>query len=214
MQADLLALRKTQYYARYGDYLKRIPNQVRSYVVGSNIPNKSLLSSRQQWTDIAEELVLERKNYDQLGGNSAKLKYDLHVVLDAACRGLGIDYRHAEWSIIEYGDRNKEPHRDMDALKTAGNYDRLAKMMYHDYKDIDFIFSDRDRDEVDKEHLRSIVREQINRWFVVLEDFYDHECRIISQELFDFTTNAKKKAVRDKQSRAEKEAANIPTNQR
>ncbi len=210
LQADLLSLRKTQYYARYGEYLNEIPNQVRSYVTGSDIPNNSLLSSRQQWTEIAEEIAMENDEYNKLGpSNASKVKYDLHRVLKAACTSLGIDHRHAEWSIIEYGDRNKEVHRDMDALKAAGDYVRLAEMMHHDYKDVDFIFSDIDKDEVDKEHLRSVVLEQINRWFVVPEDISQVEAWRVSKELFDFTNNAKD-AKFGKLSRAEKKAANKP----
>jgi hypothetical protein len=191
LQADLLDLRTIEYYARYGDYLKRIPNQVRSHVTATNHPESSQLSDRWSWTSLGAQLKLESKFLEKSDCNSTKSDTPLHCVLLDACRGLGLDFHRTRWSILEYSTRNERMHRDMDVFIAQQDYGQLGTMLYHDYMDVDCVFSTIEKGEVDKQHLRSIIREHIDLYFHTGKDFDDYQMWLATDELFAATRKAR-----------------------
>jgi hypothetical protein len=53
MQSNVLELRRLQYYARYGDYLKVLPNKIRAHAREAGIHNWQLIVGKHLWTDIS-----------------------------------------------------------------------------------------------------------------------------------------------------------------
>jgi hypothetical protein len=209
MQADLLASRKIEYYARYEDYLKRIPNQIRSHVIGMNHPDQTSLSSRKSWTSIGQQLWLESKEADEMldkgASNADKIKSPVHRVLLGACQRLGIDFDRAKWSIMEYGTRNENMHRDMEVFIANEDFLSLKTMLYHDYTDVDSVFFGIGRGEPDKQHLKSIIREHIDRYFKTNDDLDDYSSWRATDELVAASRKAGERL--NTPTRAEQKAA-------
>jgi hypothetical protein len=206
LQAELLDLRTVEYYARYGDYLKRNPNKVRSHLTTTNHPESSQPSNRSSWTEIGAELASEKRNFLDKGDcNTSKLDTPLHCQLLDACRGLGLDFDRTRWSILEYGTRNERMHRDMDVFIAKQDYGQMATMLYHDYMDVDCIFSTIGKGEVDKQHLRSIIREHIDLYFHTEEDFDEYQMWLATDELVAATRKARDRL--NTQTLAEQRAA-------
>lgn len=84
-----------------------------------------------------------------------------HVAVQTACWELGISDDVAIWSIIQYEERNRAFHGDLDSLKAEGKFRKLALVLYTDFEDIDWVFSDL-RSDTDKHSLKTIIRDEID----------------------------------------------------
>lgn len=198
MQQNLLELRELQYYSRYGDYVKVIPTRLRLHASEHKTTNWQLLCGRFRWSEIATRLSVEHqamKERLRTEGSAAMntLPLETHVAVQTACRELGISDDVAIWSIIQYGERNRAFHRDLDSLKAEGEFRKLALVLYTDL-----------RSDTDKTLLKAIIRDEINRCFDCSADPNDVNIWIAKQELIqqykaaqgkgDINTKAQKKA--------------------
>ena len=154
MQQNRLELRELQYYSRYGDYVKIIPTRLRLHASEHTTTDWQLLCGRFRWSEIATRLSVEHQTMQErlrTEGSAAMntLALETHVAVQTACRELGISDDLAIWSIIQYGERNRPFHRDLDSLKAEGKFRKLALVLYTDLEDIDCVFSDL-RSDTDK----------------------------------------------------------------
>jgi hypothetical protein len=81
LQEELLHLRELQYMARYGDYLKIIPNQIRACAKSMKFENWETIGQNSFWTDIAQIIREESLSDDSYKTTSAVRR---------ACFDLGI----------------------------------------------------------------------------------------------------------------------------
>ena len=187
MEHNLLQLRELQYYARYGDYVKIIPLQLRRIASESKMGRWELLSGRHYWTTIAKRLVEEQKILEERRSpwnDPSSLKIGTIIAIKMACEELGISEELARWSIEEYGIRNSLFHQEAERLKASGDFPQYAKVLKADLDDIDTVFSEF-RSETDKAALRSIIQREIKRWFDTSLDEDEPVSWIPSKELQD-----------------------------
>lgn len=122
-----------------------------------------------------------------------------------ASLGPGISEDLAIWSIIQYGLRNEKAHRDLEALRAAGDFRQLAQVYSADLEDVDLVFSEF-RNETDKQLLKIVINTEIQRWFEVLS-MDDPKTWIPRKELlYEYQ---KQKANKLKPFKAEQKQANI-----
>lgn len=159
LQQEILQLRELQYFARYGDYLQHIPNQVRKYVHDKNISGNHHLPFAEKWTNIADILLTTPVTSKEM-----QRKNQLRGVIAAASMDLGLDPALVRFSIVEYGKRNEAVHHGLQQLKETGNYPGLAQALCEDWKDVDLILSEV-RQDFDHEKLKRIIESEINRCF-------------------------------------------------
>ncbi|MCJ1266200.1 hypothetical protein MMC22_006083 [Lobaria immixta] len=166
-----------------------------------------------KWSEIADKLASEKLEFKKLekGGAAAidTMNIDTTIVVRAACRDLGISKSLAIWSIVEYGQRNVQMHRDLEALISKGDFRRLAEVLHDDIDDIDCVFSEF-RSNTDKRALKDIISSEIDKWFDRSEDLEDHNLWMPRPELL----GAYKKLKTVELSRAEKKAVNIAEHDR
>lgn len=167
---------------------------------------------------LSREQALSYDGYKRQEGPSSKesaamesLDLDTRVSVAMACRDLGILEDLAVWSIVEYGERNRKFHRDLDSLKANGDFCQLALVLYTDLEEIDCVFSEL-RSKTDKHALKSFICDEIDKWFDNSFDPEDVNAWIAKPELIAAYKEAK--ATRDTSTKAEKKAANISENQR
>lgn len=213
LQFNLLELREHQYFSRYGDYVKIIPSTLPAHASAKKTENWQLLCGRFKWSEIADKLASEKLEFKKMekGGAAAidTMNIDTTIVVRAACRDLGISESRAIWSVVEYGQRNVQMHRDLEALISKGDFRRLAEVLHDDIDDIDCVFSEF-RSNTDKRALKDIISSEIDKWFDRSEDLEDHNLWMPRPELL----GAYKKLKTVELSRAEKKAVNIAEHDR
>ena len=167
MEEQLLELRELQYCARYGDYMKIIPSRLRHTASTKKLKNWQFLCSNSYWSDIALNLKDEQESLQELirkGSVLDPVKRDIIIAVSAACSDIGISKELAVWSIIEYGFRNQQVHRDLEDLRENGKFPLLAKILYTDREELNLTFSEF-KSETDVAFLRYIIQSQIDTWF-------------------------------------------------
>lgn len=167
MEDQLLKLRELQYHVRYGDHLKTIPTRLPIHASKNKLENSRLLSGNNYWFDIAENLKVEQATKEEAIRKGSVLddyELDTTVAVITACWDLGISKELAVWSIMEYGDRNLQVHRDLLDLRSEGKFPLLAKILCADRNDLDSTFSEL-KSETDLSSLRTIIQTEIDTWF-------------------------------------------------
>ena len=166
LQQEILALREFQYFARYGDYLQKLPNQVRKFVYKNDPSDKQLMLLDQNWTKLGKILSGEDSS-----DSTGKVRTNLVALIVEASDGLALDYKLVEFSIVEYGKRNNQVHRDLDHLKQHGTFSTLGQLLSEDWKDVDLVFSEV-RPKVDLDHLKRIIESEIDLCFHTYDGGY------------------------------------------
>ena len=215
MHENLLELRELQYHARYGDYVRIIPAKVRLHASHNKTSNWQLLCSRFPWTEIAKKLQRHNQTMDSRRRMETAEDWDdynTQAAVDNACYELGIDSTLAVWSIIEYGDRNRTFHRDLDSLIGEGNWKQLALVFYYDLEDINCVFSEI-RTETDKRALKTVIRGEINRYFDTSWDPNDINKWVPTVAAFKEYDAALANKAGNGTAQAQQKAANIAENE-
>lgn len=168
LQKEILRLREMEYSVRYGDYLAKIPNEVKRFVKASDIKDNIQLLSDHSWTHISKLL-----SEDPDTETDRKKKTALISLITETCSRLGLDYKLVMFSMVEYGKRNSIVHRNLDEMKSAAGYFILGQVLCEDLRDVDLVFSVV-RSKVDNEYLRSIIKAEIDMCFDTTTEGYDN----------------------------------------
>lgn len=166
LQEQILSLRELQYFARYGDYLRKLPTQVRKFVHKEDLPDKSYLAFHETWTELGKTLTGTNPS-----DPDGKTRMKMEALIVEASNRLALDYKLVEFSIVEYGKRNNAVHRDLEYLKHFGSFNTLAQILCEDWKDVDLIFSEV-RPKVDNECLKRIIESEIDLCFHTYNGHY------------------------------------------
>lgn len=166
MGDQLLQLREFQYIARYGDYMKIIPNRLKIHASNTKFEDWELISGSVYWSKIADQLEEEEKKRKEATSKglfqvtSAPVAYAIFK----ACYDLGISDDLAIWAIKEYAARNRGAHRDLIDLKKEGQYSLLAMILCADRNELFSTFSCIGS-ETDLTHLQNIIQGEIDTMF-------------------------------------------------
>ena len=164
-EQKILDLRKLEYYARYGDYLGLVPQQLRNIAKAKEFDSSVVLSTVVWWTDVAK-VILEEEIDKAQADRRGDYGYETPTLtaVSNACRYLGLNKDMAVWSIKEYGKRNDLLHRSLKEMREAGEYDKLARTLNADLRDISSVFPPSEPEE-GIEHLKNVIKSEIRRWF-------------------------------------------------
>ena len=188
MQAEILALRQTQYFSRYGDSFRTVSDQLRSCGAHEIIQEWHLPSHEHTWAALGR--TLDGKAPNDLG----KLQQSqLRSQIVEACHLLGIDFELTERSFIEYGKRNVVAYHDLESLKSCGAFPRLAQMLWNDYEEVHLTFWEL-RSDVDSKSLKNIIKKEIERCFIKSFSPSDYRGWEPTQELRDFQKRAQNRS--------------------
>ena len=209
LEDQLLRLRELQYYVRYGDYLKIIPTRLKLHASKDKLENWQLLSGNNYWSDIAQNLKIEEETQQEIirkGSVLDPVRLDTTIAISTACSDLGISKELAVWSIMEYGARNLQVHRDLVDLRKEGKFPLLAKILCADRNELSSTFSEF-KSETNLSFLRTIIQTEIDTWFDT-SDNPDHPDEWVpTTALRQFRKDALEKA--SKPSKKELKQANI-----
>ncbi len=205
-EEKILDLRKIEYYARYGYYLGLVPQQLRNIAKAKKFDNSETLSTVVWWTDVAKVLLEEERDKAK-ADKSGDYKYEtptLTAVSDA-CRYLGLNKDVAVWSIKKYGKRNDLLHRSLKEMREAGEYDKLARTLNADLRNISSVFPPSEPEE-EIEHLKSVIKSEIKRWFIDSDKKPDlPSAWRASDELEEVFQQAQAKTAKRKEKQSSKE---------
>ncbi len=167
MEDQLLKLRELQYYVQYGNDPKTIPTRLPIHARKNKLENWELLLGNNYWSDIAENLKVEEATKQAAilkGSVLDDYELDTTVAVSTACWDVGISKELAVWSIMEYGNRNLQVHRDLLDMRSDGKFPLLAKILCADRNDLDSTFSEL-TSETDLSSLRTIIQTKRDTWF-------------------------------------------------
>ena len=169
MEENLLALRESQYYQRYGDYMKIIPTRLRIHASKEKTENWESISGRHYWSDIAKELDAEdiawKKSKQTIrGSNSGRVNLSTFRAVHLACVDLGISQELVIWSIMKYAKRNEQAHHNLNTLRETGEFSTLAKVLCADRDELSCTFSEISN-ETDLDRLKDVIQHEIDTWF-------------------------------------------------
>ncbi|KAL9116941.1 MAG: hypothetical protein Q9187_006526 [Circinaria calcarea] len=214
LQERLLELRELQYCTRYGDYMKIIPAEVRYNASSKKFENWKMISAPTYWSEIAKTLRYEREAEQMAIRKGSVLDFiglPATVAVHAACSDIGISKELAIWSIMEYGDRNLQVHRDLVDLRKEGKFHQLAKTLYADREELTSTFSEF-KSETDLSSLKMIIQRDIDKWFDTSKNPDNPEQWNSTKALQDCWAKAVESA--SKSSKEEQRKANIEKAQR
>lgn len=166
---SFLTLRRCQYFARYGDYARRLANELRLQAFKDKIEGWRQFSGEDTWKEISDQLGHEESFWNKEHNPVKDLtKYPTIRTVYLTCQSLGIDYDLMKAAIHTYGDRNEALHNNIDTILKNGKFQQLAEMISSDLNDLSSIIP------LDLQHeealLRAILLDLKKRWFQIPED--------------------------------------------
>lgn len=194
----LLKLRELQYYIRYDDYLKIVPTRLRLHASENKSENWQLLSGAKYWSNIAVNLKKEQEARQEAlhrGSVLDSVNLNTTIAVAAACDDLGISEELAVWTIMEYGERNLQVHRDLVELRREGKFGLFAKILCADRDELDATFS-HFKPATDMKFLKTIIQSQIDEWFDSSDDPRNLEVWIPTTSLRQFYKDALDKTTK------------------
>ncbi len=212
----LIELRELQYFHRYGDYIKILPNQIRQCASQNKLNGWEHISGRHQWSKVAEALAEEQILITKVARTGTwapeeELDIPATTAVKAACRRLGLDEDLVRWSISAYAERNETVHRDLEWLKETVDFGQLAKVLYQDLRDIYCVFS-KTRSKTDRDYLATIITMEIQKCFDTSVDEDDPIYWMTRKELVETSRMAREE--KNRPSKIAVKAVNIKEAQR
>ena len=149
---SFLTLRRYQYYARYGDYARRLATILRLEASKANIEGWRHLSGKHTGKNISDQLSHEELLWNKHKPNHDYTKYPTIYTVYLTCRSLGIDYDLMKAAIHTSGDCKEALHSDIDTFLERGKYHQLAEMISSDLNDLSSIIP------LDLQHEEALMR--------------------------------------------------------
>lgn len=169
-QASLLKIRRYHFYARYGDYARKLARKLRITAFAEKDEDWELLSREYPWKKLSKKLREERLMWKKHGANGPKEAVQTTRCVRVACMNLGADFVQMEEAIHTCGDRNEAFQTSFGTLLEKGEYRKLAETISADLNDLSSIFP------VELKHeetlIRAILLEFKDRWFQIEQE--DH----------------------------------------
>lgn len=133
--ADVLALRKMAYWARYGDYAGHIASHLRIKAAKDKTEFWTELSGEHLWTDISAKLKAEAPDY-KANGNQHPEQTPTTWAVYKACLTNAISFNPMINIIHLYADRNEAFHRGLKEMLEAERYWDIAQCIFDDLENL------------------------------------------------------------------------------
>ena len=165
---SLLKLRRYQYYARYGDYARRLAHKLRITACQEKIEDWDLISREWQWKAISDKIREEKSRWEGPGSYEGIGDVRTTRTVYQTCMALGANFDQMLVAIHTYGDRNEALHTSIENLMKTRNYPGLAEQISTDLNDLSSIIPIDLKNE--ETIMRAILLELRDRWFSIEQD--------------------------------------------
>ncbi|KAK2753562.1 hypothetical protein FQN54_007339 [Arachnomyces sp. PD_36] len=203
MKEQLLALRRTSLYARYGDYFADVCTRLkREAEVHKLFKWQSL--QKKYWTEIYKELNTEEPAYKEpLYGEGHHTECPTHMDVASACRRVGFGITDMLPIIKHYAIRNELLHANLLTLVKESNFAGLAKVLHDDYCDVPRLYPPESKSS--SKLMLTLLQTMIDNWFEYDEDDFEtytgwvpsKELRALKNELKTADTELVNKRVKE-----------------
>ncbi|MCJ1430743.1 hypothetical protein MMC27_000093 [Xylographa pallens] len=136
LEEDVIELRRLQYFARYGDYVKIMAHRVRKEVMSQQTEGEEKVSGQRSYAELAElaeMLHKEAEYYDKNASKSAPGQASTSQAVCAACMAVGIDFHQTRLAIYAYGERCDALHNNIFTL-VEKDWSQAAKNTLSGYR--------------------------------------------------------------------------------
>lgn len=162
LQEQLVMLRKTAFYAHYGDIFAEVCANLKTEAEAKKVSGWQMLR-KHYWTEIDANLKHEADAYNRvLAGEHVHDQCPTYLAVSQACNHVGFNMNDMVQAIRLYSERNQVVHTNIIPLIKSGRFFDLAKHLYDDFCDISLLISD-DEDLADL--LKHLVESIIDLWF-------------------------------------------------
>ena len=163
LQDELITLRHMQYYARYGDYAKRLVHQVRVETAKRQTARWQDISGLYQWSEISQKIKDESTWWQAHGSTKGVNNIETTYAIFTGCCTIGIDFDQTIRAIHTYGARNSMVHNLIDTMVISGNFPGVAKTIHRDLNDLASLMP---IDMIgEEEFMRATLEELRDTWF-------------------------------------------------
>jgi hypothetical protein len=176
MKETLLQLQQTLFYARYGDIFAQICKKVTDEDMSMEVLGWQRLQN-DRWRPLAEQIQEEIEPYDRYITRDPLEKYTgptdfpIHELMHSAARAIEIDSLHMVKVVHFYAQENELLHSKLDQLIETAQFPTLAKVLWHDLRDIPKVTPRSSKDFC--EVMKTIIRCLIDIWYDIPEGWED-----------------------------------------
>ena len=142
LDMDLVEMRETAYFARYGDYFADSLRRSRRDSSAGQTPGHERLSGSHRWSEIWVQLQHERSLVPKPLGYRANSEWNAWFsgetgkAIARACHRLELNSERLLKLIEHYADRNTASHKGNDELIRSGDWLGLAKTICADLQEL------------------------------------------------------------------------------
>ncbi|KAI1947143.1 hypothetical protein LOZ57_003381 [Ophidiomyces ophidiicola] len=232
LQDQILALKRSNFYARYGDLFEETCCQLKVLVDEHKVSGRESLSKK-YWTEIAQNIKSESSVWDQWGrryryhkqAKTIALDCPTHWMIKKTCDRVGFSMENMLEIIKHYSMYNELVHTNLITFIREGKLDDLKKLLYDDICDVHLLFpaeSDTetnimiavinsiiellyDRNErFPNEYQRWLPTKDLLRFCTVLEESNDLKEAQVSNELTKAIMHSASKTIRRREMRGQR----------
>ncbi|KAI9773397.1 MAG: hypothetical protein M1840_007612 [Geoglossum simile] len=171
IQDRILAFKRLEFNARYGDYVGRLCSDLRSKTAKLKTEGYELLSGGKNWTDISDIIKLEDRAIRDYKGPPNATNRPPTKTTDAVylgCADLGLNPRLTLWAIRQYGERNNMMHASLDNYIKGRDFAAVASRLAQDLAELPKIVPP--EEEEMETNMQTIIEALIQEWFDTSED--------------------------------------------
>ncbi|KAI9767956.1 MAG: hypothetical protein M1840_005268 [Geoglossum simile] len=194
IQDRILAFKKLEFNARYGDYIGRLCSDLRIRTEKLKTEGYQLLSGEQQWTEISDTIEMEERAIWGYKGPPTAIDRPSTKTTDAVhlgCTDLGLNPKLTLWAIRQYAERNDMMHASLDNHIKARGYAVVASRLAQDLAELPKVVPP-EEDEMET-NMRTIIEALIQEWFDTSDEPDNPAAWLATKELRDYS-----KLMRDK----------------
>jgi hypothetical protein len=175
LQNQILSFKKTEFNARYGDYVASLCRELRIHTTKLRLDDFHLLAGpNRNWTTVQKEIKVETANLEDYERNPTGKVKPLTPTSNAVysvCREAGLNPELTMYAIRQYAERNTTMHISFEDLIRDRKYHRVAVQLWKDKEDLPRIVPPDDTEA--EKYLRMVIDSMIQEWFERTEDYPD-----------------------------------------
>ncbi|KAI9764297.1 MAG: hypothetical protein M1840_008588 [Geoglossum simile] len=215
IQDRILAFKKLEFNARYGDYVGRLCSDLRIKTAKLKTEGYWLLSGEKQWTEISDIIKSEDRGIQGYKGPPTAIDRPSTKTTDAVylgCTDLGLDPQLTLWAIRQYAERNNMMHASIDNYIKDQKYAIVASQLAQDLAELPKIVPPEEGEM--ESNMRTIIEALIREWFDTSDNPNEPGAWLATMELRSYSKLMRDKAEGVSAAREEhiKATANVAKN--
>lgn len=141
LQAAIISLKMTNFYARYGDIFAETYRGIKGLADTHKLLGEEALHGK-YWTNIANNLFYEERFWFDIltRGKEVQENCPTHIAVMETCQRVGFNLEHMLKIIKHYARRNELMHSNLVKFIQEEKYHGLARLMDEDLTDIPLMF--------------------------------------------------------------------------